>query len=168
MSGVTGKTAAEVFMQEKRDELRKARQRVERLEDALRHYVEIYNIISGVPSRESSGDSRDVTVKSGSQAEKVRRVLIDAGEPVHIDEIMARMGVENTMAAKNSLAGSLSRYVRQGQMFTRPARGTFGLIEWSDEPDQKTDSDVMTRPSLADLVGDRTRQSAHMGGKNLL
>ena len=146
MSDTTGMAAAEAFMQRKRDELRKARQRVERLEDALRHYEEVYNVMNGVPSSGSSGVSGDGTVKSGSQAEKVIRVLSDAGEPVHINEIMARMGIECTMSAKNSLAGSLSRYVRQGQIFTRPAPGTFGLIEWEEPESQKPSVDDTPEP----------------------
>ena len=155
MADTTGMAAAEAFIQKKRDEVRKARQRVERLEDALRHYEEIYNVIHGATSRGSA-------VKSGSQAEGVIRVLSDAGEPTHIDEIMARMGVECTPAAKNSLTGSLSRYVRQGQIFTRPAPGTFGLIKWSNESDEDAETDARVRPSINDLLAQRARQSVQL------
>ena len=168
MSDATGKTAAEAFMQEKRDELRKARLRVERLEDALRHYEEMYNIMNGAPLRDTSGVSRERTARTGSQGERVRQVLADAGVPVHIDKIMARLGMENTMPAKNSLAGSLSRYVRQGQIFTRPERGTFGLIEWGDESAEKTESDATTRLLPTDLGTESARQSVGVEDQNLL
>ena len=149
MADTTGVVAAEAFIQKKRDEVRKARQRVERLEDALRHYEEIYNVMNSSPSRDSSSAPRDGAVRSGSQAERVIRVLSDAGEPTHIDEIMARMGVECTAAAKNSLVSSLSRYVRQRQIFTRPAPGTFGLIEWEEpEPHQPSVEETTDLPAV--------------------
>ena len=168
MADITGKAAAEAFIQKKMDEVRKARQRVERLEDALRHYEEVYNIITGVSSRDSSDVSREGTVQSGSQGEKVRKVLADAGEPVHIDEIMSRLGIENTVPAKNSLAGSLSRYVRQGQIFTRPARGTFGLVEWSNESEQEAESNITTQSALGHLLAERARESLQTDDESLL
>ena len=147
MANITNMAAAEAFLQRKRDELRKARQRADRLEDALRHYEEIYNVMNGAPSPDSSGVARHGPVRTGSQAERVIQVLGDTGRPLHIDEIMARLGVEATVSAKNSLAGVLSRYVRQEQIFSRPAPGTFGLREWETSESQPTHIEEIAVPS---------------------
>ena len=39
------------------------------------------------------------------------------------------MGKKVTRDTKASLAGSLAAYVRKGEIFTRPAPNTYGLVE---------------------------------------
>ena len=46
---------------------------------------------------------------------------------MHISEILAAIGVENTKNTRVSLVGSLGSYVRKGQVFSRPGPNIFGL-----------------------------------------
>jgi hypothetical protein len=59
--------------------------------------------------------------------------LQDAGKPMHIDRILDVIeGKTGKRPKKVSLVGSLSQYVRDQRIFTRPAAMTFGLKEWTE------------------------------------
>ena len=74
-----------------------------------------------------------VLLRPGSALAKAQDILRKAGKPLHISEILKAL---NEKADKRvSLSGSLSAYVRNGQIFTRPAPNTFGLIETNESAD---------------------------------
>ena len=45
--------------------------------------------------------------------------------------ILRGVGEEETAANRATLSGSLSAYVRKGEVFTRPAPNVFGLVEFA-------------------------------------
>lgn len=49
---------------------------------------------------------------------------------MHVNDILTRIGKAPDKASRVSVAGTLASYVRSGQIFTRPAPNTFGLVEW--------------------------------------
>ena len=53
-----------------------------------------------------------------------------AGKPLHINEILNVLKLEPNKKNRLSLSGSLSGYARRGEVFTRPAPNTFGLVEF--------------------------------------
>lgn len=83
----------------------------------------------------------DSTLRKGSLVAQTRDAILTRGEPLHVDEILAAIGKEISRESKASLAGSLAAYVRKGEIFTRPAPNTFGLVELghTDSTEQATE-----------------------------
>lgn len=76
------------------------------------------------------GDVRGAdALRAGSELAKARDAIRSAGKPLHISEILAAIGKENTKKNRVSLGGSLAGYVRKGAIFSKSAPNTFGLIE---------------------------------------
>lgn len=69
------------------------------------------------------------TLRSGSAVALARNIIIDQAEPVHIATMLDLMKKEPSRENRASLTSSLAAYVRRGEVFTRPAPNTFGLIE---------------------------------------
>ncbi len=70
-------------------------------------------------------------LRPGSVLAEVKEQLRIANKPLHIDDLLKRIGKGSDK--KVSLAGSLATYVRDGKIFTRPAPNTFGLLEFDRE-----------------------------------
>jgi len=79
-----------------------------------------------------SGESISYVLRAGSDMAKIAEILKNEGKPMHIDELMRKIGKDEKH--KISLSGSLSSYVRHHKVFTRPAPNTFGLIEFPPRP----------------------------------
>lgn len=109
-------------------------QEIEELERSIRDaqlYLQgLQDAMKALPKESATSEQR--TLRPGTEVAKVRDILMAANKPLHITEIFKQLG--KTPDAKNrvSLSGSLSGYVRLGQVFTRPAPNTFGLTEFSN------------------------------------
>jgi len=68
-----------------------------------------------------------VLLRPGSALARTQDILRKAGKPLHISEILKALNEKPDKRV--SLSGSLSAYVRNNQIFTRPAPNTFGLKE---------------------------------------
>jgi len=68
-------------------------------------------------------------LRPGSAVAKAREAILKAGKPLHITEILKVIGRPVDKNNRVSLSGSLSGYVKRGEIFTRPAPNTFGLAE---------------------------------------
>jgi len=81
-------------------------------------------------------------LRPGSAVAKARDAIVKAGKPLHISELLKVLGRPVDKNNRVSLSGSLSGYAKRGEIFTRPAPNTFGLIELNhnempeDEPPQ--------------------------------
>ena len=78
--------------------------------------------------REGSMRAADA-LRAGSEMARTRDAIRAAGTPLHVSDILAAIGKENTKKNRVALAGSLAGYVRKGMIFTKPAPNTFGLAE---------------------------------------
>jgi len=85
----------------------------------------------------SGTDSEEDVLRAGSMVALARNALQKVGHPLHLLDILTAVGKEPNSANRASLGGSLSAYVRKGEIFTRPAPNTFGLAEFPASP--KTD-----------------------------
>lgn len=95
-------------------------------------YIQALQDVLKLLPRDGGEDTSPRTVlRPGSIVAKARELIITQGKPLHINEILAAQGREATREAKAALAGSISAYVRRGEIFTRPAPNTFGLMEMS-------------------------------------
>lgn len=70
-----------------------------------------------------------IPLRKGSFVAQAREIILKLGAPVHIDTLLRHLGREPNRENKASLAGSLAAYVRRGEVFTRTAPNTFGLVE---------------------------------------
>ncbi|MGH8012745.1 MAG: hypothetical protein ACREQ4_09625, partial [Candidatus Binataceae bacterium] len=68
-------------------------------------------------------------LRADSAVAKARELILKAGGPVHINDLLVALGKAVNHNTKAALAGSLSDYVRKNHVFTRPAPNTFGLLE---------------------------------------
>lgn len=80
----------------------------------------------------------DNILRPGSMPYKTHELLTKARKPLHISVILKGIGEEPTRQKKASLVSSLSTYVKNQQIFTRPFPNTFGLIGMADtaNPDE--------------------------------
>lgn len=80
---------------------------------------------------QNQAESRSGELRAGSVLARTREAIQKHGQPMHINAILASIGLENTKKVRVSLIGSLGNYVRKGAVFTRPAPNTFGLVGWA-------------------------------------
>jgi hypothetical protein len=88
------------------------------------------------------GDAAPV-LRPESDLAKARDFIRSKGCPQHVSEILKGINKDPNKANKVSLSGSLGNYVRKGNIFTKPAPNTFGLIEL-DKTEEKTETDPIT------------------------
>ena len=67
-------------------------------------------------------------LEEGNAAD-ARNAILEAGYPLHLDDLLKVMGKAVTRAGRRTLKRALSAHVRKGEIFTSPARDTFGLYE---------------------------------------
>ncbi|HUP60216.1 MAG TPA: hypothetical protein VNA69_07335 [Thermoanaerobaculia bacterium] len=59
----------------------------------------------------------------------VRRVILEAGQPVFIDDILVALGRPMTRDSREQIRRLLLPWIRRGEVFTRPRPSMFGLTE---------------------------------------
>jgi hypothetical protein len=114
------------------DRLRKKLIEVQSLEEKLRTakvYVQALQDVMKALGGEPEEGRPQRAPKAGSGVSQARDAILKAGRPVHISDLLAAMGKEETREGRASLTSSLAAYVRRGEIFTRPAPNTFGLVE---------------------------------------
>lgn len=119
------------------DRLRKKEQEVQALEERLRTartYIQALQDVLKLLDDEKSQEARSVTstesvLRPGSSVHKARAAILTASTPMHINTLTEAIGADSSREGRISLASSLAAYVRKGEIFTRPAPNTFGLVE---------------------------------------
>jgi len=83
----------------------------------------------------------DVALRPGGDPAKVRDILKAAGAPLHVMELLARLGKALTPENRATLTGTLGNYVRKNRVFVKTAPNTFGLLNASlEEADEIPES----------------------------
>lgn len=122
------------------DRLRKKEQEIQELEEKVKNgrvYIQALQDVLKLLPKEPDAAKSASTLRPGSAMEQARGVLRDAGEPLHVDDILRRMGKAVTRETKVAVSGSIAAYVRRGEIFTRPAPNTFGLVEFGGGRDKR-------------------------------
>ncbi len=110
--------------------------------------------------KDQEPSSTEVTLRHGSLVAKARDVIRSAGKPLHVGEILAAMGKPEGKKNRLGLSGSLSAYVRDGKIFTRPGPNVFGLIELSENGSNKRSGELSTPLNVgAEKVGSDAQKS---------
>lgn len=84
-----------------------------------------------------AGDSSDIASKilrAGSKMDRARDAIRTAGRALHVVDLLKAIGEDNTANNRAALSGSLSSYARKGEIFSRTAPNTFGLLELQVRP----------------------------------
>ncbi len=69
------------------------------------------------------------SLRAGSNVFQARAAILAAGQPLHVSNILQKIGKHSDKQARISLSSQLASYVRKGEVFTRPSPNTFGLTE---------------------------------------
>lgn len=84
-----------------------------------------------------SPSTAGTALRPGSEVAKARQAILNAGLPLHVDQLLRAIGKPVNHNNKASLSGSLATYVRRNAIFTRPAPNTFGLLELEQDSPQE-------------------------------
>lgn len=130
------------------EKLRKKEAEIASLEEkvkAARVYVQaLKDVLKMMDSVENAEVAPDAVLRRGSAVAAAREAILERGVPVHIADLLTAAGKEQTREARSSLTSSLSAYVRRGEIFTRPAPNTFGLVELNHNEDAPEPSEPPT------------------------
>ena len=126
----------ELEVQALEERVRTARTYVQALQDILK-------LLDGDSSKASVPPAvpGEAVLRSGSAVARARQAILDRARPVHISALLDALGREKSRESAASLASSLAAYVRRGEIFTRPAPNTFGLVELGHTSSAGTDDD---------------------------
>jgi hypothetical protein len=99
-----------------------------------RAYVQAMQDVLKMLPRTGGASGGAEILRAGSAASRARDIILAAGKPVHVSDLLKEMGKEMTHETRASLSGTLAAYVRKGEIFTRPGPNLFGLVELEDQP----------------------------------
>jgi hypothetical protein len=100
-------------------QIREGKAYIQALSDTLRF----------LPKTPATLPDPDMLLRAGTAMAKARDAIKKAGRPLHISEILKAIGRPVDRANRGSIGGSLSAYVRNGQVFNKVGPNTFGLVE---------------------------------------
>jgi hypothetical protein len=107
---------------------------------AARAAIEAYRDTLGLAPEGAQDVATEL--RTGSMPALAYEMLKGAGTPLHITDLLSAMGKESSRKNRTSLASSLSAYVRNSDVFTRPKPNTFGLMEWDGSVGTEASDDV--------------------------
>ena len=83
-------------------------------------------------SGEESNGGSPSNLRKGSNTGKAFAALKRAGHPLHVKDLVEAMGLKVNRTTTQGLASSLRAYVNKGEIFTKPAPNTYGLVEFGE------------------------------------
>ena len=138
------------------DRIRRKDAEIQELEAKIREaksYVQaLQDVMKLIPHDESV--QAETVLRAGSAVAEAREIILTNGQPLHISGILTAMGRELNRKNRSALGGSISAYVRRGEIFTRPAPNTFGLVEFAAEVDDHPLAPEATSEPPADFGTD--------------
>jgi hypothetical protein len=117
------------------ERLRTAKIYVQALQDVLR----LLGTPDSHPEPDAHAANKTTTLRSGSAVDQARQIILHRREPMHISALLEAMGKDASADSRVSLASSLAAYVRRGEIFSRPAPNTFGLLELGHSGDAESE-----------------------------
>lgn len=86
-------------------------------------------------------------IRDGSSVDLAKRVLLEVGRPLPIDQLMKRIHILSGRPVKKAtLVSNLSRYVQARDTFVRSAESTYGLMNSASANDQPRTHDDGSGP----------------------
>lgn len=124
------------------DRIKRKEAEIQDLENQVREgraYVQALNDVLKMMPRTGQATANADILRPGSAAAQARDLILAAGAPVHVTDLLKQMGKEITRETRASLSGTLAAYVRKGEIFTRPGPNVFGLVEMDGQQDAQPD-----------------------------
>ena len=122
-----GRKGIERRIDKERQKVKELREQIERTESFIGGLQEALKILP------RDGDDKlrkgKGIIRPGSDMAKIRDLLKQNGKPMYIAELVKGIGKPETKASRMSIAGSLGRYVRNGEVFKRVGPNLFALID---------------------------------------
>lgn len=113
------------------DKIQRKEAEIQALEDKLRtgriYLQALHDVLSAVEKGATLADGS--VLRDGSLVAQARKAILRRGKPAHVSDLLTALGRAVTKETRASLTSSLAAYVRRGEIFTRPAPNTFGLVE---------------------------------------
>ncbi len=128
---VTIKEELQKRIERKQEEIRELEIR---LREAQSYLAALQDMSKLLPRDPNVAQDPSQSLRPGSAVAKAREVILKAGTPLHITEILKSIDRPVDKNSRVSLSGSLNGYVKRGEVFTRPAPNTFGLREFQRAP----------------------------------
>ena len=115
------------------EKLQKKEQEIQTLEERIRaakvYMQALQDVLKALDGNRAPPKAGETALKPGSGVAKVREMILSTKKPMHINKLVEGLGKDVTRETRASLTSSLAAYVRRGEIFSRPAPNTFGLIE---------------------------------------
>jgi hypothetical protein len=86
------------------------------------------DMLKSLPRDPGDARSANLVLRPGSAMAQAREAIQKVGKPLHISDILRAIGRPVDKETRTSIGGSISNYVRRGEVFTRTAPNTFGLV----------------------------------------
>jgi hypothetical protein len=129
---MSSRKAIERLIEKAEEEQASLRRQIE-LKDA---YIQgLKDTIRYLPKSPEKSDGQTI-LRAGSEIAKAHEIILKEGKPMHIGEILKRLGKETTKQNRASLSSYIGSFVRKGEYFTRPAPNTFGVVEIDQETNE--------------------------------
>ncbi len=101
-------------------QIRESQAVISALEEAMKHF----------PKEELDGDPAR-SLRAGGQVYRIYSILKKHGKPMHITEILKKLGKDTDNKTQQATGSQLNSYVRQSRIFSRDLPNIFGLREWA-------------------------------------
>jgi len=84
--------------------------------------------LKSLPKEAGQARPAQHVLRPGSTVAQARDAIQKAGKPLHVNDILRSIGRPVDKDNRTSIGGSISNYVRKGEIFIRTAPNTFGLV----------------------------------------
>jgi hypothetical protein len=115
-------------IEKKRAEVDEMRMKLRMEERYLEAMLDTYKIL---PRSDSNGSAPNA-FRRGSGASKAYEALKRVGHPMHVKELAQAIGLKLDRASTQGLASAIRLYLMKGEIFTKPAPNTYGLVEFGE------------------------------------
>lgn len=119
-------------------QISEARGAISALEEAMKHFPK--EDIDGDPAR---------SLRAGGTVHRIYAILKGHGKPMHIKEILEKLGKDTDTSTQQATASQLNSYIRAERIFWRPAGNTFALKEWNTSGNNSPTNSEDVQPALA-------------------
>jgi hypothetical protein len=95
-------------------------------------YVQAIEDTVKMLDRDALAGPVEKSLRRGSAPARAQKALRNVGRPMHITKLLPEMGLPVNRKTRSTVSSALSAYWRRGEIFTRPAPNTFGLVEFGE------------------------------------
>lgn len=134
----------------KQQEISELELKIKEASSYMQALVDTIRILPKTPP--ANGIHQAFQLRPGTALAKAREAIMQAGKPLHVNDLLKHIGQPADKQHKVSLSGSIAGYVRRGEIFTRPAPNTFGLIEL-EHTEQQEEEGLNLNSELPDTFG---------------